>query len=123
ILAEELEKRQCYYDAFVLLVELMREERRRPYFKHFTSEIETVLKELARLRLKLVVDENTYIVCMENLLGLGFPPRDEARWLCCIAETFLQLGERDAAQKVFHEAAQRDPGLRKVAWLRRKLRF
>jgi curved DNA-binding protein CbpA len=123
ILAEELEKRQCYYDAFMLLVEIIREERRRPYFKHFTSEVETVLKELTRLRLKPVVDEETYILCMENLLSLGFSPRDEARWLCCMAESLMRTGAKDAARGVFKEAMRRDPGLPNMARLRRKFNY
>ncbi|MDR3343783.1 MAG: J domain-containing protein [Treponema sp.] len=121
ILAEELEKRQCYYEAFVLLVDLVREERRLPYFKHFMGELESVLKELVRLKLKPAVDEETYLECMEMLLELGFPPRDEARWMRSMAETLAMRGDIPAAQGVFREALKRDPGLPNVTRLRRKL--
>jgi hypothetical protein len=80
ILAEELFKRGRYYEAFVLLVELVREERRRPYFKHFMEDVETFLKELVRLRLRSAVDAETYVECLESLFGLGFSPKDEERW-------------------------------------------
>ncbi|MHB9293556.1 putative Chaperone protein DnaJ [Hollandina sp. SP2] len=122
ILAEELEKRQCYYEAFMLLVNLVREERRQPYFRHFMSDIEGFLKELVRLRLKSAVDAKTYIACIENLLELGFSSWDEARWMRSMAETLVQMGNLDAAQGVFREALKRDPALPNVVQLRRKLK-
>ncbi|MDR2210560.1 MAG: DnaJ domain-containing protein [Spirochaetaceae bacterium] len=122
ILAEELEKRQCYYESFVLLVRLVREERRLPYFRHFMGELENLLKEIVRLRLRSAVDGETYVECMETLLELGFPPRDEARWMRSMAETLVKLGEINAAQAVFREALRRDPALPNVVQLRRKLR-
>jgi curved DNA-binding protein CbpA len=121
ILAEELEKRQCYYEAFMLLAALIREERRRPYFRHFTADVEFALKELVRLRLKSAVDGETYVECLETLLELGFPPKDEARWLRSIAETLLRMGELDGAGTVFREALKRDPGLSNTVSLRRRL--
>jgi len=81
ILAEELVKRNFCFEAFVLLVMLVREERRQPYFKHFMQDVEIFLKELVRLRLRKTVDDETYIECMEALLELGFSSRDEAKWL------------------------------------------
>ena len=85
ILAEELAKRRRFYEAFVILVSLVREERRLPYFKHFMQEVETFLKELTRLHLRAAVDGETYLECMEALLDLGFPPQYEARILRSIA--------------------------------------
>ena len=79
ILAEELDKRNHSYEAFVLLAALVREERRLPYFKHFMEEVEKLLEKIVRLRLRPVVDSETYLECIEALLGLGFPPRYKAR--------------------------------------------
>jgi tetratricopeptide (TPR) repeat protein len=121
ILAEELEKRQRYYEAFMLLSALVREERRRPYFRHFMPEVETFLKELVRLRLRAAVDAETYLECMEALLDLHFPPKDEARWMRSMAETLAGMGDLQAAQRVFREALQKDPCLSKAMRLRRKL--
>ncbi|AEF86122.1 DnaJ domain protein [Treponema primitia ZAS-2] len=121
ILAEELEKRQRYYECFVLLVMLVREERRRPYFRHFMPDVETFLKELVRLRLRTAVDNETYLDCMGALLDLRFPPKDEARWLRSMAETLVRMGDLNSAQGVFKEALKRDPGLSNAVQLRRKL--
>ncbi|MDR1410974.1 MAG: DnaJ domain-containing protein [Spirochaetaceae bacterium] len=121
ILSEELSKRGDYYEAFILLTDIIREERRKPYFRHYTEEIENTLKELARLRLKAAVDSETFIDCMEILLELGFPPRDEARWMRSMSEALIRLGEIKDAEAVFREALRRDPALPNVTQLRRKL--
>ena len=121
ILAEELARRQMIYEAFVLLVGLVREERKRPYFRHFMAEVETFLKELVRLRLRVAVDAETYIECMEALLDLGFTPREEARWMRSIAEALVSLGELDEASFFFREALKKDPKLPNTVQLRRKL--
>jgi tetratricopeptide (TPR) repeat protein len=122
ILAEELSKRQRFYEAFVLLVNLVREERRRPYFRHFMEDVETFLKEMVRLHLRQAVDAETYVECMEALLDLGFPSQYEARILRSIAETLVRLGEMGNAARVFQEALKKDPGLPNTVQLRRKLR-
>ncbi|MDR0554444.1 MAG: DnaJ domain-containing protein [Treponema sp.] len=122
ILAEELEKRERYYEAFMLLAVLVREERRRPYFRHFSIEVERSLKELVRLRLRASVDGETYIACMETLLELGFPPKEEARWMRSMAETLARMGERRGAAAIFQEALKRDPTLSNAARLRHTLK-
>ena len=121
ILAEELSKRQMIYEAFVLLLSLVREERKQPYFRHFMAEVENFLKELVRLRLRQAVSVETYIECMAALLGLGFSSRDEARWMRSIAESLVSLGELDEASYYFRGALKKDPKLPNTVQLRRKL--
>ena len=121
IIAEELAKRGQYYEAFVLLVRLVREERRLPYFKHFIEEVESFLKELVRLHLRRAVDTETYVECMEDLLDLGFSSKDEARWLRSIAEALIHLDEMTTAARIFREALKRDPKLPNTVRLRRML--
>jgi tetratricopeptide (TPR) repeat protein len=121
ILAEELEKRQRYYEAFMLLVTLVREERRQPYFRHFMPDVENFLKDLVRLRLKTAVDTETYLECMGVLMDLQFPPKDEARWLRSMAETLVRMGDLRRAREVFCEALKRNPALSNAIQLRRKL--
>ena len=65
LLAEELTKKNFCYEAFVLLVKIVREEKRQPYFKHFMQDVEMFLKELVRLRLRKAVDKETYLECLE----------------------------------------------------------
>jgi hypothetical protein len=59
---------------------------------------------------------------METLLGLGFSPRDEARWMRSMAEALLGMGDAAGAESVMREALKRDPALSNAAGLRRKLK-
>jgi tetratricopeptide (TPR) repeat protein len=122
ILAEELDRRQCCYEAFRLLVTVAREERRRPYFRHFMEDIEIYIKALVRLRLRPQVDDETWIECMETLLELGFPARDEARWTRSIAEALRALGDHAGAERCMREALKRDSALSGVKRTRRRLK-
>jgi tetratricopeptide (TPR) repeat protein len=121
LLAEELDQRGQSYEAFRLLVCLVREERRVPYFRHFMEDIEIFLRELVRLRLKAQVDDETWIDCLETLLELGFSPGDEARWMRSLAEVLARMGETVAAGAMIREALKRDPALPNITRLRRKL--
>ena len=77
ILAEELNKRGFAYEAFIILLQIIRSERRQPYFKHFMEDIEIFLREIVRLRLKRAVGDKLYLECLESLLELGFAPKYE----------------------------------------------
>jgi curved DNA-binding protein CbpA len=103
ILAEELDKRGQCYEAFRLLTQVIREERRQPYFRHFTPEIEKLVREIVRLRLRPQVDDETWIECMEALLDLGFPARDTGFWLRSLAKTLHNLGDHAAAEQLMRE--------------------
>ena len=115
LLAEELGRRGRVYEALSLLAAVIREERRRPYFKHFMEDVETFLWELVR-RLKTAVDAERYAACMESLLTLGFAPKEECRLLRSLAETLSRLGEKREAEAVRREIAIREAQrpLRKV---------
>lgn len=104
ILAEELDRRQRSYEAFRLLALIIGEERRLPYFRHFTPEIEKYTREIVRLRLKSQVDEETWIGCLETLLGLGFPARDNAFWMQALAKALFAVGDVAGAEQVQREA-------------------
>ena len=121
MLAEELGKRRRYYEAFALLICLVKEERRQPYFRHFMEDVEAFLKELVRLHLRTAVDTGTYVDCLEALLDLGFSSRDEARWMRALAEALIRLGETNHAAMIFREALKRDPSLPNVIHLRKRL--
>jgi curved DNA-binding protein CbpA len=78
LLAEELAKEGFAHEAFVILIHLLAEEREKPYFRHFALDVELLLKEVARLRLRRAVDNETWIECLGVMLQLGFPPKDDA---------------------------------------------
>lgn len=100
ILAEELDKRGCVYEAFRLLLIIVREERRLPYFRHFMADIEIYLKEMVRLRLKSYVDEETWIDCLERIMALDFPAPEKLRWSHSLARALYEAGEYSRAEQV-----------------------
>jgi len=109
ILAEELDKRQHCYEAFRLLTLVLREERRQPYFRLFTPEIEKLIREIVRLRLRPQVDDETWVACMETLLGLDFPARDANYWLRSLAQGLYALGDHAAAEQIMHMTKKQHP--------------
>jgi hypothetical protein len=121
ILAEELEKRNFYYEAFSLLTALIREERRLPYFRHFAQDVEIFLKELVRLKLRPAVDDETWIECIQELLDMGFSAREESRWLKSQAEALVNIGDTAAAAAVFRAALKRDPSIKASLKLKKAL--
>ncbi|MDR1211239.1 MAG: DnaJ domain-containing protein [Spirochaetaceae bacterium] len=121
ILAEELDKRDRGPEAFGLLVALVREERQKPYFRHFMGEVESFLKDLVRLKLKSALDGPAYAEALRSLLGLGFPRGDEARWMRSLCETLLRMGEKEAAGELLRKALKYDPRLPNTVLLRRAL--
>jgi curved DNA-binding protein CbpA len=108
LLAEELEKRHCVYESFLILVQLLVEERKNAYFRHFTFDVELLLKELIRLKLRRAVDDKTWVECLRSLLQLGFPVKEEARWLKSISETLFKIGDKTGALEAYYEAKKRD---------------
>jgi curved DNA-binding protein CbpA len=91
ILAEELDTRGFSFEAFKLMSAVLAEERRKPYFKLFTPEIESYLKNMVKLRIKSQVDEETWIDCLETMIALGFSAQDEKRYKHSIAVTLEKL--------------------------------
>jgi len=100
LLAEELDKRMQSYEAFILLVLIIKEERKQPYFRHFTPEIEKLLRGIVRLRLKQQVDKETWIECLQTLPGMGFPVRDENNWLRLLSKALIELGDHAGAEYI-----------------------
>jgi len=91
ILAEELDKRGFSFEAFKLITTLLAEEKRRPYFNLFTPEIFSYLKSIINKRLKPQVDNETWIDCMEALIGIGFSVHDEEKFKKSIAKTLKEI--------------------------------
>jgi len=89
ILAEELDKRGCSLEAFKLLAAILAEERRSPYFKFFTVEIENFIKLIVKSRLKSRLDSETWIECLKTMTGLGFSAKDKKRFMKSINDSGL----------------------------------
>jgi hypothetical protein len=86
------------------------------------EEIESNLKTLVRLHLRTSIAPELYVECLQSLIGLGFPNRDEARWMRQIADTLVKEGDIEGASTVFKEALKLDPALPNTIQLRKKLK-
>jgi len=91
ILAEELDKKGFSFEAFKLMTAVLAEERRRPYFKLFTVEVENYLKTLIKFKLKPQVDEETWVDCLGTMINLGFPEKDEKHFIRSMTDTMKKL--------------------------------
>jgi len=91
ILAEELEKRDFCFEAFKLLTALLAEEQRRPYFNLFTPELKSSIFALVKKRLRAQVDNETWIDCMESLIGIGFSEYEENYFKMSISQVLKEL--------------------------------
>jgi len=91
ILAEELDKRDFSFEAFKLLASLLEEEQRRPYFNLFTPEIKSYVKNMVKKKLRAQVDNETWIDCMESLIGIGFSQADEKFFKNSMAQTLKEM--------------------------------
>jgi len=121
IIAEELDKRGYSFEAFKLLASLIPEEKRRPYFRHFMPEVDSLVKEILRVRLPGSVPDDVLVECLEEALELGYARRDEARWLRTMAEALERMGDRRGAAEALKAALKRDASLSGVVQLKRKL--
>ncbi len=121
ILAEELDKAGDPYAACSLLFDILKEEKKKPYFKHFAPEVDALLKSIIRTRLVGHCDDEAALECLDRALGMGLGKRDEARYLKMAAEIFDRLGDVAAARVALRDAIQRDPALPNAVQIRRRL--
>ena len=87
ILAEELDKRGFIFESFKLMSAILAEEKKRPYFNLFTPEIKHYLLTMTKKRLRSQVDDETWIDCMQSLIGAGFTDTEEKYIKDSIAKT------------------------------------
>ncbi|MCL2809170.1 MAG: J domain-containing protein [Treponema sp.] len=91
LLAEELDKRDFCFEAFKLLILILVEENKHPYFNLFTPEIKSYLAAITKKRLKDQVDDETWIDCLEILINIGFPEHDEIYFKKSIAHALKEI--------------------------------
>ncbi|MDR3324449.1 MAG: J domain-containing protein [Spirochaetaceae bacterium] len=108
LLAEELARQGFAHEAFLILVSLLREEQEKPYFRHFTLDVELLLKEVVRLKLRRTVDDETWMDCLRAMLRLGFDAKTEAFYLKSLAEALFKTGDKESAREAFERAKTRD---------------
>ena len=91
ILSEELVIRGEYYDAILLLEQIIKMEQTFAYFKHFFPEVQALAKDVLRRHLQGSVPDELALDAWERALELGFPKKDEAYFLLKMAEAALKI--------------------------------
>ena len=93
ILAEELVFRQEYYDALILLEQIIRMEYSYSYFKHFFPEVLDLARLLLKTRIEGKISDELALDAWERALELGFGNSDDAVFLHKMAAAYRRMGD------------------------------
>lgn len=104
ILAEELVLRNEYYDAFVLLEQIIRMEYSFAYFRLFFPEVLDLARTVLKNKLDGIIDDELALDCWERALELGFGNKDDAFFLRKMAGAYKRIGDTRTAQICQEEA-------------------
>jgi len=120
ILAEELEFRAEYEQAFELYFQVSQLELQKPYFRFFFEELVIHLRAL--LGPATPFPEHVRLICLERTIQLGLPGRETAWFMKCAAEAYLKRNQRARALFYLEESLRLDSRITGIKDLRRKLR-
>ncbi|HBG65767.1 MAG TPA: molecular chaperone DnaJ [Treponema sp.] len=93
ILAEELVLRQEYYDAVILLEQIIRMEYSFRYFKLFFPEVLSLARHILRNNIENSVSEELAIDAWERALDLQFGKKDDSFFLQKMADAYERIGD------------------------------
>lgn len=106
ILSEELVLRNEYYDAFVLLEQIIRMERTYEYFRLFFPEVMDLARTVLKYRIDGKINDELALDSWERALELGFGNKDDAYFLRKMAGAYRRLGDTHTA-RICEEEAER----------------
>lgn len=106
ILAEELTVRGEFYDAFLLLEEIIKMEKMHNYFRIFFPEVISFTLHILKRNIDGNVSDELALDAWERALDLGFSPRDDAFFLKKIAVVYARMGDSHTANVCFAESAR-----------------
>lgn len=119
ILAEELVFRAEYYDALLLLEQIILMEYSFAYFKHFFPEVLTLAKDLLQHRIDGYVADELAIDCWERALELRLGKKNDSLLLLKIAAAYDRMGDNDTAKVCVIEAINCDSKVHIPKWLKK----
>ncbi len=108
ILAEELVLRGEYYDAVLILEQIIKMEYTYEYFRHFFPEVMSLARQVIIRQLGGSVNPELALDAWERALDLGFEKKDESLILLKMAETYLAMGDLNTAAICTQEALRLD---------------
>jgi tetratricopeptide (TPR) repeat protein len=117
MLAEEYEKQGKFLRSFDLLTQIVRFERKKPYFKHFFEEVLIRLRSLANTKLPRALAKAELLARYFELVEFDFSHKETAFYTKKIAEVYLELGRADLAGEYLDRGLRLDtrlPGARRL---------
>ena len=106
ILAEELVLRQEYYDAFILLEQIIKMEHRYQYFKLFFPEVMELTANVLKNHLEGKIPDELALDCWERALELNFGKSSDVKFLRNMAAAYKRIGDERTA-RICEEEAER----------------
>lgn len=106
ILAEELVLRQEYYDAFILLEQIIRMEYSFPYFRLFFPEVMELTANVLKNHLEGKIADELALDCWERALELGFGRSNDSKFLQKMAAAYKRMGDISTARICEEEAGR-----------------
>lgn len=104
ILAEELVLRSEYYDAVLLLEEIIRMEWSFEYFRMFFPEVLSFTLSILRHNIDRKINDELAIDIWERALELKFSKSDDVFFLTKMADAYRRIGDEMTAQICMDEA-------------------
>lgn len=106
ILAEELVLRNEYYDALVLLEQIIKMEYTRHYFRLFFPEVMEFTLNILKRNVIGVLNDELALDVYERALDLGFKSSEDAFFLSKMAEIYRRIGDVQTALICEEEAVR-----------------
>ena len=104
ILCEELVIRREYYDAIILLEQIIRMEYSYSYFRLFFPEVLSLARNIFRNHIEGCMNDELALDAWERALELGFSVQDDAFFLRKMGEAYRRLGDEHTAVICIREA-------------------
>ncbi len=106
ILCEELVLREEFYDAFVLLEQIIRMEYSFSYFRLFFPEVMELARSILKYRLEGRFEDELCLDAWERALELNFGNKDDAFFLQKMAAAYRRIGDERTARICEEEAVR-----------------
>ncbi|MBQ0040245.1 MAG: J domain-containing protein [Treponema sp.] len=106
ILAEELVLRQEYYDAVILLDQIIHMEFTFEYFRLFFPEVQSLVRHVLRNNIEDACSSELAIDAWERGLDLRLGKDDDVYFLMKMSEAYEKIGDRHTAKICAEEAAK-----------------
>ena len=119
VLAEELYFRNHYYESFLLLEQIIREERKDAYFRHFFSEVLILARKLIREKLIYTLADDLLLDCCEAALDFGLSKADNAEILKKMAEIYYRMGDFTTGDGCAAASVRMNPRIRGITKLKK----